>query len=44
MYIYYWYKNQVPAAAFVTRATVACISFQTEGPNAFRKRRSAACQ
>ncbi len=38
------YKNQPAAAAFVTRAMVACICFQPGGPNVLRKRRSAACQ
>ncbi len=35
--------TQAPVAAFVTRATVACIGFQPEGPNVFRKRTTGHC-
>ena len=43
-YMYYRYKIYASVAAFVTWATVACICFQPEGPNVFRKRRSATFQ
>jgi hypothetical protein len=44
IYIYYGTRIYAPVAAFVAWATVVCICFQPEGPNVFRKRRSAAAQ